>query len=344
VMNNNLNYGGHLSAQPYGALFNFTEENIVNFPCDPVNPYKIDVPRMLELVDRHRPSLIVFGKSMFLHPEPIRELREHLNGISGYSPLVMYDGAHVLGILGPLFQDPLGEGAHIVTGSTHKTFWGPQRGIIAAKLPDDAPFRRLWAEIVARVFPGSTSNHHLGTQLAMLAATIEMNAFKEAYQAQVLSNARAFARACAARGIPVEGGEDEGYTHTHQVILRVSPFGDAKEIASRLEVNNIITNYQALPGDQTFYHPSGIRMGVQEMTRFGMKEPDFETLAGFIADIVLKKSNRAGEVENFRKQFRAMEYCLTVEQSVRIAPRLFESVFPDQEYALSFAEAVRHAV
>jgi glycine/serine hydroxymethyltransferase len=230
-----------------------------------------------------------------------------------------------------------------VTGSTHKTFWGPQRGIIAAKLPEGAPFRKLWTEIVARVFPGSTSNHHLGTQLAMLAATIEMNAFKSDYQAQVLSNARAFARACAVQGIPVEGGEAEGYTHTHQVILRVSAFGDAKEIASRLEANNIITNYQALPGDETFYHPSGIRMGVQEMTRFGMKEPDFEGLARLIAGVVLKKSTLADEVAEFRGKFSSMEYCLSAEQTMRIAPRLLESIFSKHDYALSFANALRNA-
>jgi len=341
VMNNSLNYGGHLSAQPYGALFNFTEDNIVNFPLSEKNPYKMDSEKMLALVDQHRPSLIVFGKSMFLHPEPIRELRAYLRSTSNYTPLVMYDGAHVLGILGTQFQDPLAEGAEIVTGSTHKTFWGPQRGIIASKMPDGAPFRKLWTEIVARTFPGSTSNHHLGTQLAMLAATIEMNAFKSAYQAQVLSNARAFASACAAHGIPVEGGEAEGYTHTHQVIIRVSAFGDAKEIASRLEANNIITNYQALPGDETFYHPSGIRMGVQEMTRFGMKEKDFDGLARFIGDIVLQKKNMAAEVAELRKKFRTMEYCLTFEQTMRLAPRLFESIFPDHDYSLGFAEALR---
>jgi glycine/serine hydroxymethyltransferase len=340
VMNNNLNYGGHLSAQPYGALYNLAEDQIVNFPCDAKNPYKMDVQKMLGLVNTHRPALIIFGKSMFLHPEPIRELRACLKDIPNYSPLVMYDGAHVLGILGSLFQDPLAEGAEIVTGSTHKTFWGPQRGIIASKMPDSAPFRKLWTEIVARTFPGATSNHHLGTQLAMLAATIEMNAFKSDSQAQVLSNARAFARACVVQGIPVEGGEAEGYTHTHQVIIRVSSFGDAKEIASRLEANNIITNYQALPGDETFYHPSGIRMGVQEMTRFGMKEPDFDGLARFIAGVVLKKNNPAAEVAEFRKKFCSMEYCLTAEQTLRLAPRLLESVFSDHNYAHGFAEAL----
>ncbi len=151
VMNNDLNHGGHLSAQPYGALFNLAENNIVNFPVDQENPYKADSEKMIALVDTRRPTLIIFGKSMFLHPEPIGDLRAYLDTVPDYRPMVMYDGAHVMGILGPLFQDPLAEGAQIVTGSTHKTFFGPQRGIIAAKLPEDAPFRKLWAEIVTRV-------------------------------------------------------------------------------------------------------------------------------------------------------------------------------------------------
>jgi glycine/serine hydroxymethyltransferase len=329
VMNNDLNYGGHLSAQPYGALYNHAEGNIINFPVDGKNPYKTDAAKMADLVRKNRPTLIVFGKSMFLHPEPIKELRACLDTIPDYRPLVMYDGAHVLGILGSLFQDPLAEGAQIVTGSTHKTFFGPQRGIIASKMPEGAPSKKLWTEIVARTFPGSTSNHHLGTQLAMLAATIEMNAFKDAYQAQVLSNARAFAKSCAAHGIPVEGGEAEGYTRTHQVIVRLTAFGDAKEIASRLEANNVITNYQALPGDETFYRPSGIRMGVQEMTRFGMKEPDFDRLAGFIADVILKKKTVAADVAQFRAGFRTMQYCLALEQTLRIAPKILESITPE---------------
>lgn len=343
VMNNDLNYGGHLSAQPYGALFNLGEGSIVNFPVNEKNPYMIDSARMIELMRENRPALVVFGKSMFLHPEPIRELCAAINEIPNYRPLVMYDGAHVLGILGSAFQDPLVEGAAIVTGSTHKTFFGPQRGIIAAKMPEGAPYRKLWSEIVARTFPGSTSNHHLGTQLAMLAATIEMNAFKDEYQKQVLSNARAFAKACASCGIPVEGGEAEGFTRTHQVIIRVASYGDAKEIASRLEASNIITNYQALPGDATFYHPSGIRMGVQEMTRFGMKETDFAALAGFVADVVMRKKNVGGEVAEFRGRFNTMGYCLSVEETMRIAPRLLESIFTTRDYSSSFAKALANA-
>ena len=243
----------------------------------------------------------MFGKSLFLHPEPVRALRSFLETTQAYRPIVMYDGAHVLGLLGSRFQDPLAEGADVLTASTHKTFFGPQRGVIAANIGRDSPLRKLWSEIIARTFPGSTSNHHLGSQLALLAATLEMNHFKDDYQAQVLANARAFARACAAQGIPVEGGEADGYTRTHQVVLRVAPFGDGKAVAARLQENNLITNFQALPGDETFSRPSGIRMGVQEMTRFGMREADFANLARLLADVILRKKNVAEEVAEYRR-------------------------------------------
>jgi len=341
VMNNHLNYGGHLSAQPFGALFNFVEGEPVNFPLDGKNVYKIDTDHTLELIDRHRPALIVFGKSMFLHPEPVREVRSHVSDSEDYRPVIMYDAAHVMGILGPQFQDPLAEGADVVTGSTHKTYFGPQRGIIASNMSKDSPLRKLWLEINARAFPGSTSNHHLGTLLALLVAAVEMNHFRDAYQEQVVRNARAFASACAHHGIPVEGGEQDGYTSTHQVVIRVSRFGDGKEIATRLEKNNIVTNYQALPDDETFTHPSGIRMGVSEMTRFGMKEADFDTLAKFMADVIVHSKDCGEDVAAYRSRFHEMHYALTTEETLHLAPAIFRSIFPSNEYFQGFADALK---
>jgi len=341
VMNNNLNFGGHLSAQPFGALFNFVEGEVVNFPLDKNNPYKTDTEKMLELVDQNRPPLIVFGKSMFLHPEPLKQMRSLVDQTNDYYPVIMYDAAHVMGILGTHFQDPITEGADVVTGSTHKTFFGPQRGVIASNMNKESPLRRLWLEINSRAFPGSTSNHHLGTLLAFLASTIEMNHFKDEYQKQVVANAKAFARTCAQHGIPVEGGEAEGYTSTHQVLIRVSAFGDGKEIATRLEQNNIITNYQALPDDETFYHPSGIRMGVSEMTRFGMKESDFDNLGRLMSDIIVQNQNKAEEVAAYRKQFQKMYFCLTPEKTLEITPAIFESIFPNSDYFNRFAQALK---
>lgn len=327
VMNNSLNGGGHLSAQPFGALFNFVDEEPIPIPLQANNPYKVDVEKMINLVDENKPFLIIFGKSLFLHPEPVKELRNYLNSQKDYFPVVMYDGAHVLGILGNHFQDPLSEGANIVTGSTHKTFFGPQRGIIGTKFGDDSPYLKLANEIHTRTFPGSTSNHHLGTQLALLGAAYEMKHFKEDYQRAVVNNAKHFAKSLYEDGVPVEGGEEDGFTNTHQVVIRVKKFGDAKEIATKLEENNIIVNFQALPDDETFYHPSGIRMGVSEMTRFGMKEEDFSLLSKIMADIIINKANRKKDVENLRSGFTKMEFCFDHNSSIEIYKKLFESIF-----------------
>ncbi|MFO8074930.1 MAG: hypothetical protein R6T85_02285, partial [Egibacteraceae bacterium] len=346
VMNNDLGKGGHLSSQPFGALFNFVDidpdtgkENCVNFPVMRDNPYRIDVPAMLETVREVRPELVIFGKSMFIYPEPVKELADEVAGWDD-RPVIMYDMAHVLGIYGA-FQAPLADGADVVTGSTHKTFFGPQRGVVVSNMDKKTPLRKLWLDIVSRAFPGSTSNHHLATLLGLLVATTEMNAFKEQYQKKVLSNARAFAKHLADNGLSVEGDPADGYTHTHQVVVRVAEHGEGSEVADRLQASNIIVNYQALPDDDTFLFSSGIRTGVSEMTRFGMEEDDFGTLAELMAKVIIKKRDVAEEVTEFRKKFTDMRYTLPLEESLELAAGALESAFPTGDYARLFAENLR---
>jgi len=336
VMNNDLTKGGHLSSQPMGALFNFVEEDpatgkerVVNFPVLADNPYKPDLKKLGELLEAKRPELMVFGKSMFIYQEPIKFVADIVKDWPE-KPVIMFDMAHVLGLYGA-FQEPLAEGADIVTGSTHKTFFGPQRGVIAGNFPQGTPLRNLWLDIKARAFPGSTSNHHLGTLLALLMAAYEMNEFRQPFQKQVCANAKAFARSLKNKGVPVEGDEKDGFTETHQVIVRVKPFGTGMEIARRLEENNILTNYQALPDDETFLVSSGIRMGVQEMTRFGMKEKDFDVLAGYIADVIIRSKPVKDEVREFREGFLEMLYCLPAKDALPAAVKVFASVFRDIE-------------
>jgi len=333
VLNNELNNGGHLSAQPMGALFNMIEEDpavrkekVINFPVLKENPYKPDLAQLAVILAGHRPELIIFGKSMFIYPEPVKFVAELVKDWKP-RPVLMYDMAHVLGLYGA-FQAPFDEGADIVTGSTHKTYWGPQRGVIAANFPKESAYRNLWLDIKSRAFPGSTSNHHLGTLLGLLMASYEMNEFKEGYQSQVKKNAKAFARYLKNHGISVEGDAGDGYTETHQVLIRVRSYGLGQEIARRLEENNIVTNYQALPDDATFLESSGIRMGVQEMTRFGMKEKDFEGLAGLVADVVIRNKVVKEEVKKLRADFLEMKYCLPADKAVPLAAAVLESALP----------------
>ena len=343
VMNNDLTKGGHLSSQPMGALFNFVEEdpatgkeNVVHLPLLKDNPYKPDVAALPDLLDRHKPELIIFGKSMFICQEPVKPVADIVRTWNR-RPVLMYDMAHVLGLYGA-FQPALQEGADIVTGSTHKTYFGTQRGVIAGRFPKESRLRNLWLDIRARAFPGSTSNHHLGTLLGLLMAAYEMNEFKTEYQAQVRANAKAFARALKGKGVPVEGDEKDGFTETHQVLIRVKAFGSGMAIARRLEENNIVVNYQALPDDETFLESSGIRMGVQEMTRFGMKEKHFDELAGYLADVVIRNKKVKDAVKKYRQNFLEMGYCLPAKDAIPLAARIISTVFPYPDFAARFAE------
>ena len=320
VVNNHLGKGGHLSAQYLGALRHFVRRDpltdrpaIVNFPVQEDDPYRIDVHQTLQLVERHRPQLIIFGKSMVLYPEPVREIAELVADMQDPA-LILYDMAHVLGLVGPRFQEPFSEGADLVTASTHKTFFGPQRGIIASCMSEGTRHRGLWEKIEGEAFPGAVSNHHLGTLLGLLGAACEMLEFRDAYQRQVIANAQAFARSLSASGLAVAGDSTVGYTQTHQVILKVGAAG-GPGIAQRLEDNNIVANSQALPEDSSFSDASGIRMGTPEMTRFGMREDDFGRLAEVIADIVLRDRDCGEAVSTMRSEFVEMEYCFSRQRS-----------------------------
>ncbi|MGO8684383.1 MAG: glycine cleavage system aminomethyltransferase GcvT [Thermoleophilia bacterium] len=316
VMNNHIGKGGHLSAQPMGALRDFVARDVrtdtaavVNFPMRSDNPYLIDVAEMKELIARYKPELIIFGRSMVLHREPVAEIREFLTQ-QDIDAVIMYDMAHVLGLVGPHFQQPFDEGADLVTGSTHKTFFGPQRGVIGSRFLEHEERYDLWESLRRRAFPGSVSNHHLGTLLGLLFASYEMNAFKDSYQPQVIANAKAFARALKDAGLDVQGDAAIDFTETHQVIVKVG-YGRGHEMAQRLEGNNIICNYQGLPDEEAFTAAGGLRLGVAEMTRFGMGEGDWPQLAELMAAVILHDRDVREQVKQLRARFVDLGYCFT---------------------------------
>jgi aminomethyltransferase len=327
VMNNHIAKGGHLSAQPMGALRDFVARDphterpaIINFPVLQDNPYRIDVVKALDLIDEYRPEMIIFGKSMVLHREPISEIRRFLDE-QNLGTVIMYDMAHVLGLVGPHFQEPFKEGADLVTGSTHKTFFGTQRGIVGSPFQEHEERYELWEAIQRRAFPGSTSNHHLGTLVGLLMAAYEMNHFKDAYQPKVIRNAKAFARALKACGLDVAGDPAIDFTETHQVIVRVG-YGRGPEIARRLEENNIICNYQATPDEEGFTVAGALRMGVSEMTRFGMDAEDFRSLAALIHDAVVHNKNVRDSITSLRSGFLDLHFCFQTEDYADLWERL----------------------
>ena len=327
VMNNHIGKGGHLSAQPMGALKDYVARDyrterpaVVNFPVLTENPYKVDVTATLKLIDMFRPELIIFGKSMVLHKEPVADVRQFLDD-QKIDSVVMYDMAHVLGLIGPHFQQPFVEGADLVTGSTHKTFFGTQRGIVGSCFQEHEERYELWEALERRAFPGAVSNHHLGTLVGLLMAAYEMNHFKGEYQAKVISNAKAFARALSDSGLNVAGDPAIDFTETHQVVVHVG-YSQGAEIARLLEANNIICNYQASTDEEGFTASGALRMGVSEMTRFGMEEEDFRALAGLIHDVVISNSNVTDQVKALRGRFREIRFCFSGDEYADVIQRL----------------------
>ena len=314
VMNNHIGRGGHLSSQPMGALRDFVARDpkterpaVVNFPVLAENPFMIDVEATFDLIDQYRPELIIFGQSLVLHRAPVAEIRRYLSS-QGIRAIVMYDMAHVLGLVGPFFQQPFEEGADLVTGSTHKTYFGTQRGIVGSRFQEHEEGYDLWEALRRRAFPGSVSNHHLGTLLGLLMASYEMNHFKDAYQPKVIANAKAFARSLKDAGLDVAGDPAVGFTETHQVLVNVG-YAHGPDIARRLEGNNIICNYQAGPGEEGFTASGALRMGVAEMTRFGMEAGDFQDLALLIREVVLDNASATDRVKELRTPFRELQFC-----------------------------------
>ena len=144
VMVNSTPGGGHISHHRGGSVGKYTQ-NIVDFPLTP-DGYHTDVDKTRELIKAVRPKLLIFGKSMFLFREPLEELSDLCHK---YKTVILYDAAHVLGLIaGKQFQDPLNEGADIMTGSTHKTFFGSQRGLVVSNMSDSQ-----WHKIDQGAFP-----------------------------------------------------------------------------------------------------------------------------------------------------------------------------------------------
>ena len=300
VMVNSTSSGGHISHHRFGSVGKYTS-NIINFPLTG-DGWHVDVKETLKLLDRVPVKVMIMGKSLYLFPDPVKELAPVCKD---KKITLLYDAAHVLGLVaGKQFHDPLKEGALVVTGSTHKTFFGTQRGIIYSDLEDQE-----WAAVERGTFPGSTSNHHLDTLAVLAIAVGEFMEYGEQYAKQVVKNARAFGKALEKRGFKVEAKEF-GYTESHQVALNVKDLGGGKEAAELLENNYIICNFNLLPSDPLakVTNPSGLRLGVQEMTRFGMKEREMETIAGFFKSCLMDRKYVGDDVRDFRKKHQVVHY------------------------------------
>lgn len=298
IMTMSVPMGGHISHENVSAAGIRGLKNVF-YPFNP-EIMNIDADKMQKQIREKEPNIVLLGGSLFLFPHPVKEAVEAAQEVGAK---VLYDGAHVLGLIaGGQFQDPIGDGVDALMGSTHKTFPGPQGGIIFSK-------KEYSNDINNAVFPGIVSNHHLHHLAGLGIATAEMMEFGEEYAKQTIKNAQALAQALYERGFNVMC-EDLGFTESHQVAMNVSNIKKATILAKELESNNVILNKNLIPGDDVNHSddPSGIRMGTQELTRRGMKESEMDEVAEFIKKVAIDNEEIKDDVTEFMKDFTNVHY------------------------------------
>jgi glycine hydroxymethyltransferase len=296
-------FGGHSSNRVDGPA-GVRGLKIVDIPFDPVE-LVVDLDLFRKVAALVRPKIVALGASMTLFPFPLQAISDI---VAEWGGRVFLDGAHQLGLIaGGQFQDPLREGAAVMTGSAGKTFSGPQSGIIVW---DD---QNLTVPITDAIFPALAATHQVNRVAALAVSAAEMITFGQVYMAQIVSNAQALGAALARSGITVLGAH-KGYTTTHQVIADVLQFGGGLDAAQRLARANIITNKNLIPSDkpEDWDHPSGLRIGTTEVTRLGMKEQEMESIADFIARVLIEQvapEDVVDDVIAFREPYQTVYYC-----------------------------------
>ncbi len=297
--------GAHISSAKFGAV-GLRGLEPVEYPFD-VDEMNLDIDGTIHTIMEVKPKLALFGQSVYLFPTPLKEFQDAFQEVGSH---VWYDAAHVAGLIaGGKFQDPLREGAEMMTMSTHKTLPGPQHGMIVANPRDDKTRRKL----KYAVFPGVLSNHHLNAMAALGVALAEHIEFGERYADQIVRNAKALGQALYERGFKVLA-EKKGFTESHTLVVDVREHGGGKFASEALEKAYIIVNKNLLPWDDvnSALDPSGLRLGTQELTRIGMKESDMKDVAEFMKRIVIDKEEpkKVGQdVAAFKEGFQTIHYC-----------------------------------
>ena len=311
--------GGHISHGPrfaksgreiFGTAGTTRGINVeyLTFDNDEMN---LDIDASANVIRDFEPELVLFGGSLFLFPHPVKELGDVAKEVGAY---IGYDAAHVAGLIGSgYFQDPLREGADVMTMSTHKTLPGPQHGTLVSNRED------LIDRLRSCAFPALLSNHHLHNVAGLAITLAEMLEHGSSYHKKVIENAQALGKALYEQGLNVLM-EHKGFTESHQIVVDITNFqgtiGLGGDIEKLLEKANIILNRNLLPYDlaegRHYQNPGGLRIGTSEITRLGMGKSDMVDIAEFFRKLLIEKKDPKiikNEVAEFKKEFQEIKYC-----------------------------------
>ena len=292
--------GGHITHHAPGAagLYGLV---IHSAPVD-AQAYSVDLAKLHEQALAVRPKLITIGCSLNLFPHPVREIRAIADEVGAK---LLFDAAHLSGpIAGRAWQQPLTEGAHLMTMSTYKSLGGPPSGLIVT---DDAAIAE---RLDAIAFPGLTANFDAAKSASLAITLLDWKEHGKAYAAKMAKTAVALAKSLAERGLPVHAAE-RGFTTSHQFAIEAERFGGGQAASKKLRRANILACGIGLPIAEVEGDMNGLRFGTPEIVRFGMTEEHMPELASLIARSLIGNEDEAvvaREVTVFRGRFRKLHY------------------------------------
>ncbi len=233
--------------------------------------WEIDLTKLSSANWLNQVSLVYLDLCMVLFPQPIEKLR----AILPKDAIIVYDASHVLGLIcGEEFQRPLEEGADVLIGSTHKTFPGPHKGIIATN-------RRLLDLKLDSTSYHFTSHHHIADVACLGLVAENGKDYFLNYAKKTIENAKYLGKLLEEKGINVQFSE-KGYTQTHQIWLDIGSAKEVNRVTSSLEELGIILNSLNIP---SLSGSLGIRIGTQEITYNKIDKDGLVLLADVIAGI-----------------------------------------------------------
>ena len=273
VLGMNLSHGGHLThgspVNMSGAYFNFVPYGVSS------DTERIDYDDVLRIAKESRPKMIVAGASAYPRIIDFPRLREIADEVGA---LLMVDMAHIAGLVAAGEHPNPVPYADFVTTTTHKTLRGPRGGMILCKEP--------YAKAVDKaIFPGTQGGplEHVIAAKAVCFGEALTPAFK-AYQHQIVLNAKALENAFRREGVRmVSGGTDN-----HLLLLDFTGTDmTGKQMEALLEDANITVNKNTVPNEtRSPFVTSGIRVGTPAATTRGLKEPEMEKIAAWIARVL----------------------------------------------------------
>ncbi len=292
--------GGHVTHHGAGAAGLYGLK-ILSAPVDAAG-YTVDLEGLRRMALAERPKLITIGGSLNLFPHPVREIRAIADEVGAW---LLYDAAHMSGmIVGCAWQQPLQEGAHLMTMSTYKSLGGPPSGLIVTNEPS-------LAERLDRIaFPGLTANFDAAKSASLAVALLDWKAHGAAYAETMAATAKALAEALAREGMEVFAA-DRGFTESHQFALKAAPLGGGQAAAKRLRRANILTCGIGLPLAAVDGDLNGLRLGTPEIVRWGMGPDDMPELAKLIVRALKAQDapeTLAPEVTAFRHKFQSLRF------------------------------------